>query len=126
MHNLKATSETKNMLIRDMGFSARLVSTSWPLFETHCRIVIFWAFKLIIFAFSNNLSAANLKLSADSGIKLFGCMCQPRKIIFQFAKNLDGCPNMNFDARVLQFFTLSVGSEWSGLPDIFKLTNLYI
>ena len=58
------------MLIRDMGFSARLVSTSWPYFEAYCQIVSFWAFKLIVFAFSNNLSAENSKLSAEFVLQL--------------------------------------------------------
>ena len=63
------------MLIRDMGFSARLVSTSWPLFETYCRIVSFGVFKLIVFAFSNNLSE-NSKLSAEFVLQLLECMQQ--------------------------------------------------
>ena len=51
-----------------LDFFARLFNTSWPLFVTHCRIVSFQGVRLIVFAFSDNLSAENYKLSAESGL----------------------------------------------------------
>ena len=51
-----------------LGFFARLFNTSWPLFVTHSRIVSFQGVRLIVFAFSDNLSAENYKLSAESGL----------------------------------------------------------
>ena len=65
------------MIIRDFGLFARLFNTSWPLFVTHCRIVSFQGLTLIVFVFSDNLSAENLNFSADFYIQLiqfFGYM----------------------------------------------------
>ena len=74
------------MLIRDMGFSARLVSTSWPLFETYCRIVSFWVLKLIVFTFPNNRSNSNCLRSLYSSYSSFQnvwsvlTICLPKKV----------------------------------------------
>ena len=69
-----------------MGFSARLFNTSWPLFVTHCRIVSFQGLRLIFFAFSDNLSAENYKLSAQSGLQrlqLLECMLRSAETKFR-------------------------------------------
>ena len=58
----------------NLGFSAILFSASWSLFATHCTSVSFWVPRLIVFVFSDNLSAENSKLSAESWNHLFGCM----------------------------------------------------
>ena len=63
-----------------LGFFARLFNTSWPLFVTHNRIVSFQGVRLLVFAFSDNLSAENYKLSAESGLpglSFLECMSTP-------------------------------------------------
>ena len=52
-----------------LDFSAKLFNTSWPLFATHCRIVSFQGLRLIVFAFSDNLSAENLNFLRSPDIQ---------------------------------------------------------
>ena len=84
-----------------MGFFARLFNTSWPLFVTHCRIVSFQRLRLIVFAFSDNISAENYKLSAESGLQrlqLLECMKSSSSSFYIFSwrkacgrESRDGC-----------------------------------
>ena len=69
--------ERSNMSIRYFGLFCKTCNTSWPLFVTHCRIVSFQGLRLKVFTFSDNPSAENSKLSAESGrqrLQLLECI----------------------------------------------------
>ena len=70
---------------RFSAFCQRLFKTSGPLFVTHCRIVSFQGLRLIVFAFSENLSAENLNFLRSPDIQ------DIKRIIFQQPFYLPAC-----------------------------------
>ena len=96
-----------------LGFSTRLFNTSWPLIVTHCIIVSFQGLRLIVFAFSDNPSAENSKLSAESGrpgLVLLECM----DFVWTLRKN--------FERELLNFLEDTPLKSLHGCTDIlFRL-----